>query len=36
MTFQPLETDRLMIRRFRSDDAAALYAYLSKESGGAV
>ncbi|MBQ4397301.1 MAG: GNAT family N-acetyltransferase [Clostridia bacterium] len=32
MTFQPLETERLMIRRFRPDDAAALYTYLSKES----
>lgn len=32
MAFQPMETDRLVIRRFRPDDHMALYAYLSKES----
>lgn len=32
MAFQPMETDRLVIRRFRPDDHWALYAYLSKES----
>lgn len=32
MPFRPIETPRLMIRKFRADDAASLYTYLSKEA----
>ena len=32
MAFRPIETKRLVIRKFRPDDAAALYIYLSKEA----
>ncbi len=32
MTFTPIHTDRLIIRKFRTDDYIELYAYLSKES----
>lgn len=31
MTFSPVHTDRLIIRKFCRDDYRALYAYLSKE-----
>lgn len=32
MTFNPIHTDRLIIRKFRPDDYRELYAYLSKEN----
>ena len=32
MTFKPIETKRLMIRKFRPDDFTALYEYLSDEN----
>lgn len=32
MTFNPIQTDRLIIRKFHPDDYRELYAYLSKEN----